>query len=251
MYVSPLFPLLAFLNAYAGSVLALACAGRLRTRGLRTGWNWLVGGAISLGCGIWGMHFIGMLGYSSGEGRPRFDLALTGVSLVVAVAIVGFGLLVTYLHPHWYTLLAGGIVTGLGISAMHYIGMAAMHLAGTVSYTPRTVTLSVAIAVVTATAALGTALASLGTWATVGAGGLMAISISTMHYTGMMAVTVSPNDQVVVRGVEGPSLIVPLFLCFSLELLMVGFAVVTTPLLPEDDFGAASAGHAFSRGFGR
>ena len=52
---------------------------------------WVAGGALAMGCGIWSMHFIGMLAFS----LPiplQYDLGLTIASLVIAIAISGFAL---------------------------------------------------------------------------------------------------------------------------------------------------------------
>ena len=59
---------LSYVVAALASHVTLALAQRLRapdrSSGRSTGhWPWIVGGAFSMGTGIWSMHFIGMLAF--------------------------------------------------------------------------------------------------------------------------------------------------------------------------------------------
>ncbi|MFD6289738.1 MHYT domain-containing protein, partial [Streptomyces sp. NPDC060205] len=148
-------PLAAYVMACLGAALGLRCI----TRSLRNDQSWRPGwlalGAASIGCGIWTMHFIAMIGFQVEESRIRYDVGLTLLSLAVAIAVVGVGVFaVGYRGANTTTLLIAGTFTGLGVAAMHYIGMAAIRLNGDLRYEARTVALSVLIAVVAATAAL-------------------------------------------------------------------------------------------------
>jgi hypothetical protein len=71
---------------------------------------------------------------------------------------------------------------------MHYLGMAALRLHGAVTYDPVLVGLSVLIAVVAATAALWAALNIKSPIAVAVASLVMGGAVSSMHYTGMIAV---------------------------------------------------------------
>lgn len=91
--------------------------------------------AIALGGGIWSMHFVAMLGMQLPI-QFYYDAAITLASALVAILVVGLALLILHFRTRTnLTLtLAGGIV-GLGILAMHYIGMAGLELCRAV-YTP-------------------------------------------------------------------------------------------------------------------
>ncbi|MFG2938068.1 MHYT domain-containing protein [Streptomyces sp. NPDC048282] len=185
-------PITAYLMAFLGSVLALRCTTRSmdRRRGERR-LGWLTLGAVSLGCGIWTMHFIAMIGFSVDGALVSYDTGRTLLSLFVAIAVVAGGVfLVGYRGSGPATLGTAGVLTGLGVAAMHYLGMTAVHTGGTVRYDTTVVVLSVVIAVVAATAALWAAVSIRTVWATVGAGLVMGAAVSTMHYTGMAAVSV-------------------------------------------------------------
>ncbi|MFD7867756.1 MHYT domain-containing protein [Streptomyces sp. NPDC059783] len=185
-------PVAAYLMACLGSALGLRCTVRSLRRGDRGRRNgWLSLAAVSLGCGIWTMHFIAMMGFRAEGSDIAYDTRLTVLSLLVAIAVTAVGVfLVGYLGSRPKVLTAAGVFTGLGVAAMHYIGMAAMTVHGSIDYAAPTVALSVLIAVVAATAALWAAVTVRGLWASLGASLVMGVAVTGMHYTGMAAVSV-------------------------------------------------------------
>ncbi|MEU6536955.1 MHYT domain-containing protein [Streptomyces sp. NPDC047000] len=185
-------PITAYLMACLGSALGLRCTTRsMRRRPGQRRWGWLLLGAVSLGCGIWTMHFIAMIGFSVEGALVSYDPVKTVLSLLVAIAVVALGVfLVGYRGAGAVTLGTAGLFTGVGVAAMHYLGMAAMRPGGTVHYDMPVVAASVVIAVLAATAALWAAVSVSAVWATVGASLVMGAAVSAMHYTGMAAVNV-------------------------------------------------------------
>lgn len=191
-------PIAAYLMACLGAALGLRCTTRaLRRTHIRRRAGWLTLGAVSIGCGIWTMHFIGMIGFSV-EGAPvSYDRVMTLLSLGVAIAVVAVGVfLVGYRGAAPLNLGVAGVVTGLGVAAMHYMGMAAIRTHGTLHYDVLTVALSVLIAVAAATAALWAAVSIHTLWSSLGASLVMGVAVTGMHYTGMAAVSVHVTDQV-------------------------------------------------------
>jgi NO-binding membrane sensor protein with MHYT domain len=241
LWASSIYPVFAYAIACVGSALGLACAGRLHAVGLNKGKNWLAGGALSLGSGIWGMHFVAMLGYSVDGVTLRYDVPLTVLSWVVAVIVVGVGMLVAGSGSSWLTLLAGGVLAGLGVGAMHYMGMAAVRMPGRLDYSASMVTLSLVIAVVAATAALWATLRIKGVVPITLAALVMGLAVGGMHYTGMLAVTATAEGQGSVEGGVGAlAFVVPLVAGLSLVILVVTFAVLMNPV-PETIRRAAEA----------
>lgn len=108
--------------------------------------------AISLGGGIWSMHFVAMLGLR----LPivyYYDAAITLASALIAILVVGLALLVLhFLDRTPATLVAAGCIVGVGVLAMHYLGMAGLELCRAI-YTPAGVALAVAASCVLSTAA--------------------------------------------------------------------------------------------------
>ncbi|MCW5253939.1 hypothetical protein IBX28_26175 [Streptomyces sp. SHP 1-2] len=187
-------PIAAYLMACLGSALGLRCTvrsvrGGPRARARSNGWLFL--GAVSLGCGIWTMHFIAMIGFSIDGATVEYDTRLTVLSLLVAIVVTALGVfLVGRLGSGPKILTGAGVLMGLGVAAMHYIGMSAMRVHGEIRYDTMTVALSVLIAVAAATAALWAAVTIRGLWSSLGAALVMGIAVTGMHYTGMAAVSV-------------------------------------------------------------
>ena len=167
---------------------------------------WRAGGAAVMGAGIWAMHFIGMLAFELPI-RMAYDLGITLLSLVVAIAAAGTALTVVsqpQISP--WMLRGGGLLMGVGICAMHYIGMAAMRMSPPIQHDPTLVGLSLMIAVGAAYAALWLAFALrdmpperqlanrlLGAV-------VMGLAISGMHYTAMAAADFAPGAYCAVPG---------------------------------------------------
>ena len=82
----------------------------------------------------------------------------------------------------------------LGVVAMHYTGMSAMHVAGRITYDPRLVAASGVIAVVAATVALWFTVSIRGWWPILAAAAIMGVAVCGMHYTGMAAMRVRLDD---------------------------------------------------------
>jgi NO-binding membrane sensor protein with MHYT domain len=94
---------------------------------------WLTVAAVAVGFGIWATHFVAMLAFAPGL-TPGYDLVLTLASLAVAVAITGSGLWFVSATARWFDAALGGAMVGLGITAMHYVGMAAMIVGGMIAW---------------------------------------------------------------------------------------------------------------------
>ena len=132
---------LSVLIAIFASYAALDLAGRTRAaRGVRR-WIWLSGGATAMGLGIWAMHYIGMLAFHLPV-PVLYDVPTVVVSLLAAIAASAVALFVVSRNKLTVvSVVAGSIVMGSGIAAMHYIGMAAMRLPAMHHYDGRLVAL--------------------------------------------------------------------------------------------------------------
>ncbi|MGW0965013.1 MHYT domain-containing protein [Streptomyces sp. NPDC002516] len=227
-------PVAAYVMACVGSALGLRCV--VRTVHHEPGWRlgWLALGASALGCGIWTMHFIAMTGFSVAETPITYDIPLTVLSLVVAIVVVSAGVFIVGQRGATRTALTvGGSITGLGVATMHYLGMFAMQLNGELRYNAFTVTLSVIIALVAATAALWAAVSVQGFIRTLGASLVMGLAVTGMHYTGMAAVSVHLHNTIgaAVTGQEGSSLLLPMLLGPILFLILAAAIVMFDPVL--------------------
>jgi NO-binding membrane sensor protein with MHYT domain len=161
---------------------------------------WLAGGALAMGIGIWSMHFIGMLSFSLST-PLGYDFAVTLYSLIIAVLVSWFALfIVTRKRLGMVRLFAGGILMGLGIASMHYVGMAALLMQPAIHYEPAIFTASILIAIAASTAALWGAHTLRGTdrdhvmRKRIGTACIMGVAIAGMHYTGMAAANFAPRS---------------------------------------------------------
>ncbi|WP_239394570.1 MHYT domain-containing protein [Frankia sp. CiP3] len=87
--------------ATVGSFAALVSALRIPLSGAATRLRWVLSAALSLGGGaIWAMHFMGMVAYHIDGMDITYDIGLTALSLVIAVAVSGIGLVLVGTNPH-------------------------------------------------------------------------------------------------------------------------------------------------------
>ncbi len=158
---------------------------------------WLSTGAVTLGGGIWSMHFIAMLAVEM-DMVVHYDIALTILSAAVAIAASGLAMrIVSAGKKSVMRTLSGGVILGAGIGVMHYMGMAAMRMEASLQYDPLVFGISIIVAVVMSSLSLrlldfGLAARSL---AVKSCGAvLMGLSIASMHYTGMAATYFTPGE---------------------------------------------------------
>jgi len=187
-------PALAYAMSCLGAFLGLRCTTRAMASAGRARLSWLLLAALSIGTtGIWVMHFIAMLGYTIPDELIHYSVPITIISMLIAVVVVGIGLLIVgFARQNWRNLVLAGVFTGIGVASMHYSGMAAMRMPARMTYNPVIFGLSIVIAIVAATAALWAALRLRGTGATLGAALIMGVAVSGMHYTGMAAMHLYP-----------------------------------------------------------
>ena len=197
---NPWLVCLSVVIATVASYVALDLASRVAaTRAAGSSSYWLAGGALSMGTGIWSMHFVGMLAFELPI-PMAYDIPVTLLSLLIAVAVSGFALYtVSHGDLSRRRLLGAGLLMGIGIACMHYGGMAAMEVRPAIRYDPLLFAASLVIAVLASVAALWiafqlrteTILSALRKKA--GAALVMGAAITGMHYTAMAAANFAPD----------------------------------------------------------
>ncbi|RYC28688.1 bifunctional diguanylate cyclase/phosphodiesterase, partial [Lichenibacterium minor] len=104
--------------------------------------------AAVLGCSVWSLHFVAMLAFMPGR-EMAYDLGLTALSIVVAV---GGALMALFASKAPTTLAArvgvAGVLLGLAIAGMHYVGVAAMTFSGFLIFDHAYVVASVVVSIV-------------------------------------------------------------------------------------------------------
>ena len=188
---------LSIVLAVFASYAALDLAGRVTSA---HGWVraiWLSCGAAALGLGIWAMHYVGMLALTMP--MPVFyHLPTVVLSLLAAIAASGVALFVVS-RPKMsvWQAIAGSVVMGGGIAAMHYIGMAAMRCPAVTVYDRGTVGLSIMLAIAISLLAVQLAFRMRDekrtSWRKIISALVMGSAIPLMHYTGMRAASFRPS----------------------------------------------------------
>ncbi len=183
---NPALVVLSILIAIAASYTALDLANRMRATAGIARVAWLCTAALAMGGGIWAMHFVGMLSYAIPGLQVRYNLELTLVSLLVPVLVTAVGFCSIRKGDRRLSgILPGGLFMGLGIGAMHYIGMAALETGATLHYDPLWVAISFAIAIGAATAALALAVSQARLLTRLTSAIAMGLAIAGMHYSAM------------------------------------------------------------------
>ena len=193
---NPYLVALSILVAAFASYTALDLGGRMAaTRGVAPR-VWLMAAAIAMGGGIWSMHFVAMLAFKMPI-PMSYDIGLTMLSLVVAIFVTGAGFY--FLNRQGAPPLSlgfSGFIMGIGIAAMHYIGMAAMRKHAEISYDSLFVALSLVIAIGASTAALWLAFRTTDFGQKLVAAVVMGVAISGMHYSAMGGTTFAVHGPV-------------------------------------------------------
>lgn len=181
--------------------IIVAIFGSLTALALTSGWGgnkstWrsnmtLANGGLMMGLTIWSMHFIAMMAVNLPV-LVIYNLNETLLSIGVAIVATGVGLyLASSRALGTLSIPVGGLLMGLGIAGMHYLGMSAIRGCG-LSYDPPIVAASVVIAVIASMAALWFAFVRRGVLMTLAGGVVQGVAIASMHYTAMAATHFSP-----------------------------------------------------------
>jgi NO-binding membrane sensor protein with MHYT domain len=237
-----LTPALGYVMSCLGCFLGLRCTTRARVAHGASRVRWLLLAAVSIGAaGIWGMHFVAMLGFTIPDQTINYNVPVTIFSMLIAAVVVSVGLLIVGFGGDGLApLLTGGVVIGLGVASMHYIGMSAMRMPDTMRYNDSLVVLSVIIAVVAGTAALWAGLRLHTVWSTLVASLIMGVAVSGMHYTGMAAMHVYAAATTVYGGMPGMqggvsaiSFLLPLVLGISILTFVLTVVISLSPTAAE------------------
>ncbi|MFC4855411.1 MHYT domain-containing protein [Actinophytocola glycyrrhizae] len=234
-------PFFAYAVAVVGSVVGLACTLQARRAGDegRPRYGWLILAAVSIGgVGIWLMHFIAMLGFDTPGSPVRYDIGRTAVSALLSVSAVFLGLLVFGVRSRFtlWRLLLAGLITGLAVNLMHYTGMWAVRVQGTITYDAVAVWLSIGIAIVAATTAFWFTVLIEHPGLRVLAGLVMGLAVTGMHYTGMAAVQVQLDENAPAPvGAEVFTFLFPVFVLSVIALAVPIYAVLMASTWSEND----------------
>ena len=191
----PALVLLSICVAIIGSLTALALTADRdqRSQGAwRTSFAFANSGLI-MGSTIWSMHFVAMMAVEVPV-PVNYNIVETIASIVVAIVATGAGLYLARARAlGGWSIPVGGVLMGLGIAGMHYLGMSAIRGCG-LAYDLQLVLASIAVAIVASMAALWFTFTGRGFVTTLAGGAVQGLAIASMHYTAMAATYYVPLD---------------------------------------------------------
>ncbi len=216
---------LAIQGSYVGLSFAVQVAGAkgARQRAL------LAGAAICLALGVWTMHFVGMLAE-----RVPFSVDYlvlpTLLSFLVCVIVVGAA------APTALRIGAAAVFMGIGIVAMHYIGMETLRACAEMVNSAPFVVASAAVAIAASALALWLAFGG-GSYSLALSAVVLGLAISGMHYTATTGLSLYPRAGAALSPALSPDLLAVLVGIVAF-LVSGGFLLL---LLPERVPQAAEA----------
>ncbi|CEJ12303.1 Cyclic di-GMP phosphodiesterase Gmr [bacterium YEK0313] len=209
-----------FISSYCFIATGRQAAGAKRGQRL----IWIAVAGCAAGFGIWSTHFVAMLAYDPGV-VAGYDLGLTILSLAVAIVLTMSGLALALGWRARYAAPAGGALVGIGVSTMHYLGMAALEMPARIIWAPDLVAASLVLGAIFGALALTVARRHRGSGGDLAATLLMTLAICLMHFTAMGAVTVVPDPA---RNIAA-SILDPQTMAYSLAvaaIALIGGALV-------------------------
>ena len=191
---------LAAIICFAGAFVTARLFQRSAANRGRAGIAWMFLGAIGAGATIWCTHFVAMLAFKPGT-PVTYDPALTVFSLVVAFLGCGVAFGVGR-EAGKYAAGIGGALFGVAVTAMHYTGMAAFAVNGTIDWHQGYVAASVAAGVVLGAVAFHRVRRASSTKGVIQGAILISLGIVLLHFLGMSAMSINafaagPGDYVI------------------------------------------------------
>ncbi|SFO42862.1 diguanylate cyclase (GGDEF) domain-containing protein [Sphingomonas sp. OK281] len=171
------------IGIYASFALAYHAArheGRVRT-------YWGLVSVTASGCTAWATHFIVLLAFKPGM-PAAFDPVLTFISLSCAIIGIGTGVSIAIRAPGTVRQFIAGLVVGIGVATLHYVGQAAYLVQGGVSWDLGLVLPSIVASLPISGLAM-VAAASRNRRIRACAAPLLIFSIALLHFCGMAAMT--------------------------------------------------------------
>lgn len=229
---------LCFLSSYTAMSMARRAAGTNDRAKL----IWLMSGGFAGGFGIWATHFVAMLAYDPGV-VFGYEATTTLASLAIAIASTCAAIAASIYIAGKAGPTAAGILFGMGVSSMHFVGMSAIEFPGSIIWDRSIVIAAIVLAVMISLPAFFIAGSTRRVaTTTVASSGMLSLGIVSMHFTAMGAITVVPS----MTMLDPAHLLSPLFMVITIatvafSMLFAGLAAAIFAVRAET---VAAAGEA-------
>lgn len=210
--------LICTMGVYASSAIA-AQAARSDGQARRM---WAVLSITASGCTAWATHMVALLAFRPGM-DSGFDPVLTAVSLLLAISGIGIAVALSVGQRRRGRRFVAGLVLGLAITALHYVGQAGYLVTGQIVWNKGLVAVSVLISL----GMFGLSLIVAGERNRAVrrlAAPLLIASIAVLHLCGMTAATLTYDPRVALPAdAVAPSTIAPVIAAVCFGLLTLAF----------------------------
>jgi NO-binding membrane sensor protein with MHYT domain len=213
-----------------GAVVGVACILH-GARSSRFRLVWLASGAVAVGgVGIWLATSVVLLGVHIPGSDVRFEAGSLISSMIAAFVAVFAALVIIGRTMHLPRLIPGGVVMGLGTGLSLYLGIGSIRVQGSVEISPLLATVSVVVAIITATATLWSIQSFHFPMARAATTLLFGIGVAAVYYAGIAAIelTIDP-DAKPPSGLPLFDFVFPMFVIGSLAMTVPITAVLVAP----------------------
>jgi len=220
---------LSVLTAVFASYISFLLSAKIKSSQLRNeSLVWTLLASCFLGIGIWGMHFVGMLAYKLPI-AVEYNITVTLISILPSVFASYIVLSPTI--GRGKGLVFRSVLMGAGIGCMHFIGMMAMMMPAHMAYEPWLFSLSILVAIV---------LSGIALWINdfrnerevnqtrinILVAVIMGSAISSMHYIGMISMTVFETDYTIYTSGHDNAALAKLIISVLLALSLFVLGIV-------------------------
>jgi len=199
-----------------GTWVGMRHFARARATTGATRYGWLFMASVGTGAALWASTFISILALDPLL-NSGFEPVATGAVLVIGIVSCLIGFEIGSRH---FTLApeTGGFVMGIGVLAMHFLGLKAWHIAGTVQWNVYGIVVTFVLGLGLSALSVSRANRPVTRYCRHGAAIVLAFMVCTMHYALTVTTIATPDASIIV-----PSYLIPAD--------MLGFAVVGAVLL--------------------
>jgi len=202
-----------------GSFAIASHASRLSGRSRK---RWGLVSVVASGCTAWATHFIVLLAFEPGM-PAAFEPMLTALSLACAIVGIGLGVSIAIGTRSRWRKFQSGLIVGVGVTALHYLGQSAYLVQGDVFWNYGLV----AFSIIASLPIFGIAMvlvAHRNKSARASAAPVLLFAIAVLHFCGMAAMTLRFDPAIILPAYAvSPAEVTPVVagVCMALLVLAV------------------------------
>jgi signal transduction histidine kinase/CheY-like chemotaxis protein len=216
---------LAALVCFGGMATALSLYDRAMTSAPKVRRLYIAAAALTGALTAWTTHFTGMLGYDPGI-PTSYDIGLTAASFGIAIVASVGTTLIGSMGRTSPVLMVAGVFGISAVTAMHFVGISALRLPGTMSWDSALVVAAILVAALFA-AASGWVHARVPKRGTLLAALLATLAISSLHFIAMGALIITPDPSVAADLQAVSNTLVMSVIASAMGLLVLTAAITT------------------------